>query len=40
MKRLLLVLTIGLAGAVGAQTATITTRNAPRTYFEAFPRLI
>jgi hypothetical protein len=36
MKRLILLLTLGLAGAVSAQTTVITTANAPRTYFEIF----
>jgi hypothetical protein len=36
MKRLILLLTICLAGAANAQTTIITTTNAPRTYFEIF----
>jgi hypothetical protein len=36
MKRLVLLLVLGLASTVNAQTTIITTTNAPRTYFEIF----
>jgi hypothetical protein len=36
MKRLILLLALGVAGAVIAQTTIITTANTPRTFFEIF----